>query len=116
MVCQSTAEAEFVAANEAVKDIIWVRGILVEFGYVHEGPSLVFEDNQATIAMIRNHMVTGRNRHFAIRMAWLREQAAAGNVRFIYVASKDNIADILTKILAEPQFEHLRDKLLVFLY
>ena len=68
MVCQSTSEAEFVAANECVKDILWLRGILLEIGFpVPRTP--VFEDNQATIAMIKNHMVSGRNRHFCIRMA-----------------------------------------------
>ena len=111
MVCQSTSEAEFVAANECVKDVMWLRGLLHEIGFdVPATP--IHEDNQATIAMIKNHIVYGRNRHFCIRMAWLREQAAANVVVFKYVNSKDNIADIFTKILPQPQFVHLRDKFL----
>ena len=112
MVCQSTSEAEFVAANECVKDILWLRGMLEEIGFPPKFPSIVFEDNQATIAMIKNHIVSARNRHFCIRMAWLREQAAANVVKFVYVPSKQNIADIFTKLLPEQQFKHLRDMLL----
>ena len=112
MVCQSTSEAEFVAANECVKDILWLRGILLEVGFSSRAPSVVFEDNQATIAMTKNHVVSARNRHFCIRMAWLREQAAAGHVVFKYVPSKENIADIFTKILPEAPFRYLRDKMM----
>ena len=111
-VCQSTSEAEFTAANECVKDILWLRGILREFGFSFDAPSVVREDNQATIAMVNNHLVSARNRHFCIRMSWLREQATAGIVTFVYVRSQDNLADIFTKILPEPQFRRLRDMLL----
>ena len=31
MVCLSTAEAEFVAATEAAKDVVWLRGLLLEY-------------------------------------------------------------------------------------
>ena len=111
MVCQSTSEAEFTAANECVKDILWVRGLLKELGFHQRSASLVREDNQATIAMINNHLVSARNRHFCIRMSWLREQAAAGSVKFVYVASRDNLADVFTKILPQPQFQRFRDML-----
>ena len=110
-VCQSTSEAEFAAANECVKDVLWLRGLLRELGFTLNSPSIVHEDNQATIAMINNHLVSARNRHFCIRMAWLREQAAAGVVKFAFVKSQDNTADIFTKILPAPQFRLLRDML-----
>ena len=110
-VCQSTSEAEFAAANECVKDVLWLRGLLRELGFTMDSPSVVREDNQATIAMITNHLVSARNRHFCIRMAWLREQSAAGVVKFTFVKSQDNTADIFTKILPAPQFRLLRDML-----
>ena len=72
-------------------------------------PSIVHEDNQATIAMMSNHLVSARNMHFCIRMAWLREQSAAGIVKFTFVKSQENVADIFTKILPAPQFRILRD-------
>ena len=50
--------------------------------------------------------VTGRNRHFCVKMAWLREQVAAKMVRFVFVASRNNVADIFTKIL--PPDVHAR--------
>ena len=69
MVCLSTAEAEYVAATEATKDVLWFRGMLAELGFEDSSPSMVHEDNQACVAMIRNHIVSGRNRHFCVKMA-----------------------------------------------
>ena len=68
MVCLSTAEAEFVAATHACKDVVWLRNVLREVSFPHPGPAVVFEDNQACVAMIKNHSVSGRNRHFCIKM------------------------------------------------
>lgn len=74
MVCLSTSEAEFVAATEATKDVIWIRDFLNELGLLPTSASTIYEDNQACVAMISNHSVSSRNRHFAVKMFWLREQ------------------------------------------
>ena len=75
-------------------------------------PSPVFEDNQACVSMVKNHMVTGRNRHFCIKMTWLRQQVSCGQMRFCFVPSKHNVADIFTKILPDVQFTRLRSLLM----
>ena len=99
-VCLSTAEAEFVAAAEAVKDLLWLRNFLAELGFPQLHPSQLFEDNQACVAMVTNHVVTGRNRHFCVKMAWLREQVASKIVSLVFVSGRNNVADIFTKVLA----------------
>ena len=49
--------------------------------------------------MVSNHAVTARNRHFCVKMAWLREQVASGVVSLVFVSGRNNVADIFTKIL-----------------
>jgi hypothetical protein len=105
-VCLSTAEAEYVAATESVKDLLWLRNFLAELGFAQSGPSLLYEDNQACVAMVNNHVVTGRNRHFCVKMAWLRQQVSDGVVSLVFVASRNNLADIMTKILSPD--DHVR--------
>ena len=104
--CLSTAEAEYIAATEAVKDVVWLRNFLTELGFEQAAPSQLFEDNQACVAMVNNHVVTGRNRHFCVKMAWLRQQVANKVVRLVFVASKNNVADLFTKVL--PPDAHVR--------
>ena len=112
MVCLSTGEAEFVAATECGKSVVWLRNLLCEIDQPCSGPTPIHEDNQDCVAMINNHMVTGRNRHFCIKMAWLRQQVAARALRFQFVASKFNVADIFTKVLPDSAFCRLRKLLL----
>ena len=111
MVCLSTAEAEFVAATEACKDVSWVRNLLSELGLALTSPSTVHEDNQACIRMVANHVVSGRNRHFCTKMAWLRQLVASGEVKFAYIPSNDNVADHFTKIIPHHRFLAIRPRL-----
>ena len=67
-VCLSTAEAEYIVVTEAVKDVVWLRNFLSEIGFKQAEPSQLFEDNQACVTMVNNHVVTDRNRHFCVRM------------------------------------------------
>ena len=112
MVCLSTAEAEFVAATEAAKDVLWLQGLLGELGVLLDSPAVIYEDNQACVAMINNSSVSSRNRHFAVKMCWLREQVSNKRIIFKFVASKNNLADTLTKVLPQEQFCALRNKMM----
>ena len=49
IVTLSAAEAEFVAACEAAREILWMRGILHDMGYPQMESSILFEDNTACI-------------------------------------------------------------------
>ena len=111
MVCLSTAEAEYIAATEAAKDVVWLRGLLNELGLLPPGPSNIMEDNQACIKMANNASVSGRNRHFCTKMAWLRTQVTCKAVYFSFVPSKNNTADTFTKILPPQEFLRLRSSL-----
>ena len=53
-VALSTAEAEYVALSGAAQECLWLRQLEVELGCLPEGPTLMFEDNQSTIAMAKN--------------------------------------------------------------
>ena len=112
MVCLSTAESEFVAATEASKELIWFRHLLEELGFPQNDPAVLHEDNQATIRMASNPVVSARNRHFSIKMHWIRDQVARNNITLQYVSTKDQLADILTKSLPRLDFTSNRDKIM----
>ena len=52
IVANSTAEAEYVTLNEAVRNAQWIRNILEEIGYgIPENPE-VYEDNTSAILTV----------------------------------------------------------------
>ena len=112
MVCLSTAEAEFVAAVEACKAALWISRMFAELMNMPSSPVTVLEDNQACIRMIENPVVSARNRHFAMRMWWLRQQAEDSTITLRHVPSRQQLADIFTKVLPAPTFTVLRDALM----
>ena len=113
MVCLSTAEVEFVAAVEACKSALWIARMYAELSGEAMTPVTVLEDNEACIRMINNPVVSARNRHFAMRMWWLRQQAEDGTLTLRHVPSRRQLADIFTKVLPAPTFRALRDTLLM---
>ena len=48
-VALSTTEAEYMAACEAGKEIVWMHKMLPELGFPMTTPSLLYMDNQSTI-------------------------------------------------------------------
>ena len=55
--------------------------------------------------MATNPVITARNRHFAMRMWWLRDQVTSGVIIFTQVPTKSQLADIFTKLLPAPVFK-----------
>ena len=109
MVCLSTAEAEYYAAVHAVKSAMWLVSLVVEITSSSVPTVVIYEDNAVCIRMTTNPIVSARNRHFAMRMWWLREQVESGAVKFAQVPTVSQAADIFTKVLPAPAFPRLRD-------
>lgn len=106
-VAASTAEAEYVAASEAVLEAVWLRQVANFFDAgidrVH-----IANDSQACIAMASNPLGYGRAKHIDVRCHIVKERVATGEVRLQYVPTSKMPADGLTKPLAGPAFTRFR--------
>lgn len=106
----STAEAEYLAASEATKEAIWLRGLLQEIGEKVTTIKL-FVDNQSALKLIKNPVFHHRTKHIDIRYHFVREKFSEGVIDVNYVNTKLQIADIFTKALAQNDFIRLRNLL-----
>jgi len=93
----SSTEAEYVAAVEGGKEIMWMRNILTEFGYPPSLPSTLHIDNKSGINVAKNPEHHGRMKHLDLRYYWLREAVADEMINPVYVPTDKQLADILTK-------------------
>ena len=112
MVCLSTAESEYIAAVNAAKTALWLARMCSGFCDTAFPTINMLEDNQVCIQMIKNPVVSVRNRHFTMRMWWLREQVENNLLLVTYISSNEQLANILTKVLPAPLFLTLRGKIL----
>ena len=58
----SSTEAEFIAAYDAVKVILYVRSILEDIGISQDSATTVYEDNQGALIMANSGQPTRRTR------------------------------------------------------
>ncbi|CAM9862940.1 unnamed protein product, partial [Heterosigma akashiwo] len=103
-VTTSTVEAEYLALCSAVKDIIWLRHLLVDLGCPQHGPTPVVEDNSACIEWANDLVVSKKNRHFHVSYHLAKEQVSIGTIKMFYIRTHDQVADILTKALNAENF------------
>ena len=97
-VAVSTAEAEYMAAGSAVKEALWLRKLLSDFGIVTGGSAVEIRcDNQGAIKLLKHPIASVRSKHIDVLHHFARERMARGEVDFQYCKSEDMAADCLTK-------------------
>ena len=93
----ATYGSEFVAAKTATEQIIGNRMALRYLGIEVIGPTFLFGDNGSVIASSTVAHSQLNRRHMALAFHKLRESIAARILRFDFLNSEDNPADVLSK-------------------
>lgn len=107
----STTESEYVAASNAVKELVWFKRMLNELSTDGSMESILYVDNQSAIRLIRNPEFHKRSKHIDVRYHFIREKFQEEEFQLEYVPTKDQIADIFTKALPKERFQTLRSLL-----
>lgn len=98
-VALSTTESEYIAAPHAVKELVWLKGLLSELLLVEINVPIFFMDNQSAIRLVKNPAYHKRTKHIDVRYHFIREKFEDGAFVLNYVPSNEMVADILTKAL-----------------
>lgn len=106
IVTLSSLESELVAATDTAKECIWVVRLLKEAGYDVKPKLLV--DNTAAIRLVEVTKYFKRCKHIHTRYFFVREKVQSGEFSIQHCPTEENLADILTKVLAKPRFQKLR--------
>ena len=108
----SSCEAETIASCETLRTVLALRILLIELGLAQPGSSIIRVDNQALYLNGMGEGQSSRSKHFALKTELLREYARLGRIRLAKCHSSENLADFLTKSLAEKDYVRLRDALM----
>ena len=107
-VSHSTAEAEYVAASMAVRELIFLREVLQDMGVSVDSPTPLLMDSKSAIDMAFDPVAFKKTKHILRDAYYLRDLTAREVVRPEHVPSARQVADIFTKQVARPIFVELR--------
>ena len=122
----STSEAEYCALSQAMRTLIPIREIILEFiehvklvdvndKYIFNTPeqakeftTTIYEDNSTALNLATNQKITSRTKHWCIKwhFFWEHLNDESKNMKCIKVSSEEQRADYLTKGLTRDTFEN----------
>ena len=119
-VALSTAEAEYIALSQSMRDLLPMRRQFkelvstLELGTAHKSTfkSTVFEDNNACISMASTPKMSPRTKHIGIKYHFFKSHIDYKDITVEKIDTKEQKADIFTKGVPAEQFRILRKLLM----
>ena len=116
----STTEEEFIALSEGLHTTIPIMNLMEEMQ--EQGVSMmngkakikckVFEDNSGALNIATLPKMQPRTKYINIKHWHFSEHLEQGKITIHAVSTKDQIADMLTKPLAEADFDELKGRIM----
>ncbi|KAL0286146.1 UNVERIFIED_CONTAM: Retrovirus-related Pol polyprotein from transposon RE2 [Sesamum angustifolium] len=110
-VARSSVEAEYRAMAHITSEILWLKNLLKELGFMYDDPVPMHCDNQATIHISNNPIFHERTKHIDVDCHFVREAVMSQKICTPFTPSSEQRADIFTKALGGKQFDVLCNKL-----
>ena len=106
LITLSSTESEYVALCEAAKDMIWLRRLLCDLGWLQDQPNIIYQDNMSTIQQVQGHRSHNATKHINPKYHFTGQQIENEAITLMYCPTKEMIADVLTKAL--PAIDHIK--------
>ena len=108
----SSTESEFYSVSQCALDCVYLRRVLALLGYPQTGATLIAQDNNACIYLVKGAGMYQRAKHIDTRIYRVRELSASGEVELYKIPGEDQPADLFTKGLPRIAFERHRRTLM----
>jgi hypothetical protein len=96
VVSLSTTEAEYVAATEASKEMIWLQRFMEELGKKQENNRL-YCDSESVIHLAKNSSFHSKTKNIQLRYHFIRSTLEYGHLKLEKIHTSQNPTDMLTK-------------------
>jgi hypothetical protein len=111
-IAHSSTEAEFTAACDAGKLILYYRSLLSDFGLEQPHATVLYEDNNGALLMANAQQPTKRTRHMDIKHFAILDWVEQDLMVLKRISTHDNAADHFTKALGKQLFSRHVDTIM----
>jgi hypothetical protein len=107
VVALSSCEAEYVAAAFVMCQGVWLARLLTDLIGEESGVPELRIDNQSAITLCKNTVFHDQSKHIDVHYHYIHECVEEDHIIISYVATMEQLADILTKALGRVLFHEL---------
>ena len=112
IVATSVFEAEIIASQAAVKELLAIENFIQDMGLKLTRKSLLKMDNQASLRDLKHQFFRKRGRHMSIKYHFVKDTITSKRMNAEHVSSEDNLADLLSKPVNTNTFKRLKNRIL----
>ncbi|SOV05994.1 uncharacterized protein UDID_19246 [Ustilago sp. UG-2017a] len=106
----SAVEAEFIAATEATREVLFLKQLLRSIG-IATGTPTVYSDNTGCIQVSKDPAQHWKLKHIDTKYHFIRNNVQEGRVQIKYMDTTRNLADVLTKPIGRQAMQQARSGL-----
>ena len=103
----SSAEAEFFGAMMCARDLVFIRDLLLDFGFTHSAPSPIYSDSKSAVDMSYDPVAFKKTKHIMRAAAFLRDLVERQVTTLLHISGTRMLADMLTKAVSRAVFVSL---------
>ena len=100
--CQPMIEAKYIALGRATEQIQWMFSALAEISFGVPLPANLKGNNNGLIAIAKNKKGHNHVKHINVQHHFIHHSVEEGKIQIENTPTKDNIADLFTKLLLCP--------------
>ena len=110
LVTRSSFEAELVAVENGLDQIIFNRQLLIDLNITinQTDPITLYQDNKSTLYVCTEQSPYIRAKHINTRYYWVRDKVEDKTIQMKYTPSEFMIADAFTKPIVGSRFKYLK--------
>ncbi|GJT85074.1 putative ribonuclease H-like domain-containing protein, partial [Tanacetum coccineum] len=106
VVANSITEAEYIAALNCCRQVIWIQNQLLDYGY-NFMQTKIHIDNESTICIVKNPVFHLKTKHIEIRHNFIRDSNKKKLIQMIKIHTDQNVIDLLPKAFDVSRFQYL---------
>jgi len=104
---RATAEARYRVMASITCELVWLKQLPKKLQFRYVTQMTLIWDNQVALHLSSNK----RTKHIEINCHFIREKFVYGDIKTKFLNSSDQLADIFTESLREPEIDYICNKL-----
>ena len=108
----STTEAKYMVMSEAMKDVIWIQGLLDDLGIDQDLLKMNCNQNECYL-FGKEPGISCKNIDVRLHFVW--EILDEGDIKLQKIYMKENLVDMLTKVVPGVKFAYYKELLHILL-